>query len=118
MQTLFDTCVAYISQNINLVDSLIDYPDEIGKKIFQVAISLGKFSIEKNPHSSLSALKRFTTAYNNLVLFTACFEGEHLMLANYFEHILLFAHLRSLDVSSCFLGDNHDLLQNIYSFNR
>lgn len=117
MLTLFDSCLAIVAENICLVESFAGFPDIVGKQIFHVVEAAGKFDLEYQAES-LRALSLFTTAYTDQVLSEISFEGEHLVLANCMEHLMLFTHLSKLNVSLCCLGDEHELLYHISTLER
>ncbi|KAK7484044.1 hypothetical protein BaRGS_00024656, partial [Batillaria attramentaria] len=113
MLTLFDSCISFIASNIHLVESFEGFPDILSEKIFKTAERKGKFSVVDNACGSLQALSLFTSVYHGSVLGSVSFEGQHLALANAFQHLQTFRHLKSLNVSCCGLGDDHELLFHI-----
>lgn len=117
MLSLYDSCLAVVAKNICLVESFAGFPDIIGKQIFHVVEAASKFDLE-NPAESLYALSLFTTAYTDQVLSDVSMEGEHLALANCMEHLMLFTHLRKINLALCCLGDAHELLYHISTLKR
>ena len=113
---LFHICLQYVANNVCLVESFVNFPEDIGKQIFDSVDAAGKFDLETTG-ASLRALSLFTNAYTE-VLMAVSIEGEHLMLANCLEHFMLFAHLRALNVGSCGLGDEHELLRHVSTIER
>ena len=118
--TLFDMCLDIIEKHITCVESLIGFPDIIGKQIFHACEKSGHFKArnEESSTHSLRAISLFASAYPCEILYSLNIEGEHLMLANYFEHIREFSQITKLDVSSCGLGDDHELLYHITNLQR
>ena len=117
MSSLYDSCLAVVAKNVCLVESFAGFPDIIGRQIFHAVEAASKFDLE-NPAESLCALSLFTTAYTDQVLSDVSMEGEHLSLANCMEHLMLFTHLRKINLASCCLGDAHELLYHISTLKR
>ena len=117
MLTLFESCIAIVARNICHVESFTGFPDIVGKQIFHCVEAEDKFDLD-NLTESLCALSLFTAAYTDQVASAVSMEGEHLALANCMEHLMLFTHLRALDLSSCCLGDEHEILYHISTLER
>ncbi|XP_046556339.1 leucine-rich repeat-containing protein 42-like [Haliotis rubra] len=109
--SLMELCIIFVANNLHFVDSFLGFPDIVGERIFQKALSLDKFS---GTSSSLEAnVSPFSAAYGSIVLDSLSLSGEHLVINNYLETICLFTDLSKLDVSCCGLGDDHELLQHL-----
>ncbi|XP_067678606.1 leucine-rich repeat-containing protein 42-like [Haliotis asinina] len=109
--SLMEHCIIFVANNLDFVDSFVGFPDIIGERIFQTALSLDKFS---GTISSIEAnVSPFSAAYGNIVLDSLSLSGEHLVINSYLETISLFTDLSKLDVSCCGLGDDHELLQHL-----
>ncbi|KAK7100213.1 leucine-rich repeat-containing protein 42-like [Littorina saxatilis] len=109
---LFDSCLQIVATNVYHVESLIGFPDIVGKQVFHAVKAAGKFDLDSLTESQY-AVSLFASAYTDQFLSALNIDGEHLMLANCFEHLILFSHLKALDVSACGLGDEHELLYHI-----
>lgn len=68
-KSLFSLVLSYIADNINYVDSLNDFPEQIAEKLFYAADARQKFMESK---TGLYALQTFTNAYGCLVLQKLC----------------------------------------------
>ncbi|KAJ7332694.1 hypothetical protein JRQ81_014874 [Phrynocephalus forsythii] len=111
-KSLFSLVLSYVADNINHVDSLKSFPEQIAEKLFYAANARQKFA---EPRTGLSALQKFTDAYGNLVLRTLCLKNSYLLISEKLEEIKSFQDLTCLDLSCCKLGDGHDLLGHITS---
>ncbi|KAH0618597.1 hypothetical protein JD844_017956 [Phrynosoma platyrhinos] len=109
-KSLFNLVLSYIADNINHVDSLTGFPEQIAEKLFYAADARQKFS---EPKTGLCALQKFTDVYGSLVLRTLCLKKSYLVISEKLEEIKSFQDLVCLDLSCCKLGDDHDLLQHI-----
>ncbi|XP_041446412.1 leucine-rich repeat-containing protein 42 [Xenopus laevis] len=111
-KSLFTLTLELISDNIQYVDSLMGFPDQIAEKLFTAAEAKQKFYA---PCSGLMALRKFTEAYGDLVLSSLCLRGRYLLVSERLEEIKSFQCLHSLDLSCCKLGDEHELLAHLSS---
>ncbi|XP_061489025.1 leucine-rich repeat-containing protein 42 [Rhineura floridana] len=109
-KSLFSLVLSYIADNINHVDSLVDFPEQIAEKLFYAADARQKFT---EPRTGLCALQKFTDAYGSLVLQTLCLKNGYLVISEKLEEIKSFRDLTCLDLSFCKLGDEHELLEHI-----
>ncbi|XP_062835678.1 leucine-rich repeat-containing protein 42 isoform X1 [Anolis carolinensis] len=109
-KSLFNLVLSYIADNMNHVDSLIGFPEQIAEKLFYAADARQKFS---DSRTGLCALQKFTEVYGSLVLQTLCLKKSYLVISEKLEEIKSFQGLVCLDLSCCKLGDDHDLLQHI-----
>ncbi|XP_028902580.1 leucine-rich repeat-containing protein 42 [Ornithorhynchus anatinus] len=107
---LFSLALAFISDNIDHVDSLVGFPALIAEKLFSAAEARQKFS---EPGAGLRALRKFTEAYGSLVLCSLCLRNRYLVIAEKLEEVKSFRELACLDLSCCHLGDEHQLLEHI-----
>ncbi|XP_020655294.3 leucine-rich repeat-containing protein 42 [Pogona vitticeps] len=112
VKSLFSIVLSYVADNINHVDSLNGFPEQIAEKLFCAANTRQKFA---EPRTGLSALQKFIDAYGNLVLRTLCLNNCYLLISEKLEEIKSFQGLICLDLSCCKLGDGHDLLQHTTS---
>lgn len=111
--TLYCQCIEYISQNLQMVDSFFGFPDLVAADIFQKAEKLGKFERNSDENDSLRNLQLFCNEYPENVLVGLDLSYSYLALNYWLEHFLSFNRLHSLDVSNCFLGDDHEILSHI-----
>ena len=115
VDSLENICFHYVSKNIKIVDSLVDFPEHIGEKFFSHVESTG-VSLAPSDESQ-KILKLFSDAYGDLVLSELTFYGSFLAVEYCFESTCAFLHLKKLDLSGCKLGDNHDMLEYISQLN-
>ncbi|XP_041064814.1 leucine-rich repeat-containing protein 42 isoform X1 [Carcharodon carcharias] len=109
---LFDVVLGFIADNIQHVDSLIGFPEQIAEKLF-IAVEARKKFVD--PDTSTKALLKFSEAYGSLVLQSLCLRDRFLMVSEKLEEIQSFRGLMCLDLSSCKLGDEHELLMHLTS---
>ncbi|XP_078074395.1 leucine-rich repeat-containing protein 42 [Mustelus asterias] len=111
-KSLFDVVLGFIADNIQHVDSLIGFPEQIAEKLF-IAVEARKKFVD--PDTSTKALLKFSEAYGSLVLQSLCLRDRFLMVSEKLEEIQSFRGLTCLDLSSCKLGDEHELLMHLTS---
>uniref|UniRef100_A0A8B9ZJP3 Leucine-rich repeat-containing protein 42 n=1 Tax=Anas platyrhynchos TaxID=8839 RepID=A0A8B9ZJP3_ANAPL len=109
-KSLFSLVLGYISDNVDHIDSLIGFPEQIAEKLFSAAEARQKFT---EPVTGLRALQKFTEAYGNLVLCSLCLRNRYLLISEKLEEIKSFRDLTCLDLSCCKLGDEHELLEHL-----
>ncbi|NXU47915.1 LRC42 protein, partial [Turnix velox] len=109
-KSLFSLVLGYISDNVDHIDSLIGFPEQIAEKLFSAAEARQKFT---EPVTGLRALQKFTEAYGSLVLCSLCLRDRYLVISERLEEIKSFRELTSLDLSCCKLGDEHELLEHL-----
>ncbi|XP_072130162.1 leucine-rich repeat-containing protein 42 isoform X3 [Mobula birostris] len=111
-KSLFDGVLAFIADNIQHVDSLIGFPEQIAEKLFTAVEARKKFV---DPSTSAKALFIFSEAYGNLVLQSLCLRERFMLVSEKLKEIQSFRGLKCLDLSSCKLGDDHELLRHLTS---
>lgn len=109
-KSLFSLVLDFISDNIDHVDSLIGFPEQIAERLFSAAEARQKFT---EPGTGLRALRKFTEAYGRLVLCSLCLRDRCLVISEKLEEIKSFRELTCLDLSCCKLGDEHELLEHL-----
>ncbi|KAL6038823.1 hypothetical protein STEG23_026993, partial [Scotinomys teguina] len=109
-KSLFSLVLGFISDNVDHIDSLIGFPEQIAEKLFSAAEARQKFA---EPGAGLRALQKFTEAYGSLVLCSLCLRNRYLVIAEKLEEIKSFRELTRLDLSCCKLGDEHELLEHL-----
>lgn len=111
-KSLFTLALDLIADNIQHVDSLLGFPEQVAEKLFTASEARQQFC---PPQSGLLALRKFTEAYGELMLSSLCLRGKYLLVSEKLEEIKSFHGLRSLDLSCCKLGDEHELLGHLSS---
>ncbi|XP_071984091.1 leucine-rich repeat-containing protein 42 isoform X3 [Engystomops pustulosus] len=111
-KSLFTLALDLIADNIQHVDSLLGFPEQVAERLFTAAESRQQFC---HPHSGLAALRKFTEAYGDLMLSSLCLRGKYLLVSEKMEQIKSFRGLHVLDLSCCKLGDEHELITHLSS---
>uniref|UniRef100_A0A1A8FJV5 Leucine rich repeat containing 42 n=1 Tax=Nothobranchius korthausae TaxID=1143690 RepID=A0A1A8FJV5_9TELE len=111
-KSLFDITLLFVANNIQHVDSLVGFPEQIGDKLFAAAEENRVFL---NPDVSPKALKLFTDAYGEIVLGSLCLRNRFPLLHERIDEIKMFHSLKSLDLFGCRLGDHHEIFQHLTS---
>ncbi|XP_069794167.1 leucine-rich repeat-containing protein 42 isoform X2 [Narcine bancroftii] len=111
-KSLFDVVLAFIADNIQHVDSLIGFPEQIAEKLFTAVEARKKFI---DPSTSAKALFIFIEAYGSLVLQSLCLRERFMLVSEKLKEIQFFRGLKCLDLSSCKLGDDHELFPYLTS---
>ncbi|XP_014853178.1 PREDICTED: leucine-rich repeat-containing protein 42 isoform X3 [Poecilia mexicana] len=111
-KSLFDITLLFVTDNIQHVDSLVGFPEQIGDRLFVAAEENRVFL---NPDISQKALKLFSDAYGDLVLGSLCLRNRFPLLHERITEIKAFHSLKSLDLFGCRLGDDHELFHHLTS---
>uniref|UniRef100_A0A1A7W7V2 Leucine rich repeat containing 42 n=1 Tax=Iconisemion striatum TaxID=60296 RepID=A0A1A7W7V2_9TELE len=111
-KSLFDITLLFVANNIQHVDSLVGFPEQIGDKLFAAAEENRVFL---NPDISQKALKLFNDAYGEIVLGSLCLRNRFPLLDERIDEIKMFHSLKSLDLFGCRLGDDHEIFQHLTS---
>ncbi|XP_043941409.1 leucine-rich repeat-containing protein 42 isoform X2 [Protopterus annectens] len=111
-KSLFHITLGFVADNVHHIDSLVGFPEQIAEKLFTAAEERLKFT---DPRTGLRALQVFTKAYGHLVLQTLCLRGRYLTVSEKLDEIRAFHGLTCLDLSSCKLGDDHELIAHLTS---
>ncbi|KAJ8357566.1 hypothetical protein SKAU_G00203600 [Synaphobranchus kaupii] len=112
VKSLFNISLLFIAENVQHVDSLIGFPEQMAEQLFRAAEAKQKFS---DPVYGPRALQVFSEAYGDLVLKSLCLRKRYLIVSEKLEEIKVFHSLECLDLFGCKLGDNHEILQHITS---
>lgn len=72
-KSLFDIALLFVADNIQHVDSLVDFPEQIGDRLFSAVEQNRIFS---NPDVSSKAMQLFNDAYGDLVLRSLCLRNR------------------------------------------
>ncbi|XP_017346653.1 leucine-rich repeat-containing protein 42 [Ictalurus punctatus] len=111
-KSLLDISLLFIAGNIEHVDSLIGFPEQMADKLFAAAEAKQKFV---EPSTSVRGLQVFSEAYRELVLKSLCLRDRCLLLSERMEEIRVFHYLETLDLHGCRLGDCHDFFSHLTS---
>ncbi|XP_021351073.1 leucine-rich repeat-containing protein 42-like isoform X2 [Mizuhopecten yessoensis] len=112
--SLLKLVIHYVSQHLELVESLVGFPEIVGELIFRAAETSCKFYYQDDEyHDCLQRLKLFTQAYGEVVLSKLSMSGRWSSLELYKDHIQIFRHLTELELAECGLGDDDELLPHI-----
>ena len=114
LKSLYELCIEFIAENAEDLESLEDFPLQIGLEIWQ------KLTIFKKEQKTLSdedksvqTLSIFNDAYPQEML-TKCKISNLLVINNYEAEInCLLRNCLQLSLTSCNLDENHDLLPEL-----
>ncbi|XP_064415893.1 leucine-rich repeat-containing protein 42 [Latimeria chalumnae] len=112
VKPLFKIALGFVAENVQHIDSLVDFPEQIAEELFTAAEARQKFI---DPNTGLAALQTFTKAYGSLVLQSLCLRSRYLLISEKLEEIKAFQGLTHLDLSCCKLGDDHEILEHLSS---
>ncbi|XP_029561777.1 leucine-rich repeat-containing protein 42 isoform X1 [Salmo trutta] len=111
-KSLYDISLLFVAYNINHVDSLKGFPEQVGDRLFAAAEEKQIFS---DPDAAPRALQLFSDAYGDIVLGSLCLRHRFPLLSEKLEEIKTFHSLKCLDLFGCRLGDSHDIFQHLTS---
>ncbi|XP_030015671.1 leucine-rich repeat-containing protein 42 [Sphaeramia orbicularis] len=111
-KSLFDITLTFVAGNIQHVDSLVGFPEQIGDRLFAAAEENRTFL---NPDISSKALQLFSEAYGEMVLESLCLRNRFPLFHERLNEIKTFHGLKSLDLFGCRLGDDHEIFQHLTS---
>lgn len=111
-KSLFDIALLFVADNIQHVDSLVGFPEQIGDRLFAASEENRVFL---NADVSAKALQLFSDAYGEMVLGSLCLRNRFPLLHERMEEIKTFHSLRSLDLFGCRLGDDHEIFRHLTS---
>ena len=101
-------CIHFIAANIEHVDSLVGFPELVGRALFSEVERCGHLYLN-NPQCNM-IIQLFLDAYDAAVLEHLSLRRAHLLINQHFDLWQRFVHLRVLDLGGCHLGDGHDML--------
>ena len=112
LQSLKELCIECIAHNFDLVDCFKGLPDIIGKDIFDCVIKCISFDdLQIDLHGKWKKVIRvFVAAYGSCILKSFNLSQKWLFLAVNSEIMFSFVMLQELDLSSCRLGNSHDII--------
>uniref|UniRef100_A0A8C6UJG5 Leucine rich repeat containing 42 n=1 Tax=Neogobius melanostomus TaxID=47308 RepID=A0A8C6UJG5_9GOBI len=111
-KSLFDITLLFVADNIQHVDSLVGFPEQIGDRLFAAVEENRTFL---NPDVSSKALQLFSDAYGDLMLSSLCLRNRFPLLHEKINEIKTFHGLKRLDMFGCRLGDDHEIFQHLTS---
>ncbi|XP_061694362.1 leucine-rich repeat-containing protein 42 isoform X2 [Syngnathoides biaculeatus] len=111
-KSLFDIALLFVAGNVQHVDSLVGFPEQIGDRLFAAAEENRVFL---KPEVSPKALRLFCDAYGDMVLGSLCLRNRFPLLNERMADIKTFHSLKRLDLFGCRLGDNHEIFQHLTS---
>ncbi|XP_062872812.1 leucine-rich repeat-containing protein 42 [Trichomycterus rosablanca] len=109
---LLDISIDFIAGNIEHVESLVGFPEQMAERFFRCAEQKQKFL---DPGCSVRSLQVFSESYGGLVLRSLCLRERCLLLSERWEEIQVFHGLETLDLQGCRLGDGHNLFTHLTS---
>ncbi|KAG8181552.1 hypothetical protein JTE90_017304 [Oedothorax gibbosus] len=113
---LFETTLDFVSANVEFIDCLIGFPEDIGKQIFNRFLTINENALLPS-NKQVTIIRKFVNAYKILVLESINLSEKLILLNEYFDSfVLLFSHISELCLCSCFLGDNHEIFEQFQNF--
>jgi len=106
--SLFDICIEFIANNIVSLDSLIDFPDTVGKKIFESVVKNNVLLLATDDDCK-KVLQIFDKAYGPVLMEELRIENCSI-LEYHIGSLCSFNCLTKLDISGCQVGDSHEVL--------
>ena len=101
-----------------MVENLLDFPDQIGKKIFDAAKAKDAFySFANSTH--IHAMQMFCDAYREDVLVSMDLSRKpwiHWVAQDLLPKLTMFKHVVKLDISGCQLGQVDNAMQSLSKF--
>ena len=95
--SLFRMCLKYITVNYEKLDSLIDFPEMIGRQLFEFMVTDGVFST-LNCEAKYKLLKIFSDAYKEILLKSLTLYDINL---RHIDNVLqCFGYLQELDLTN------------------
>ncbi|XP_061150570.1 leucine-rich repeat-containing protein 42 [Syngnathus typhle] len=111
-KSLFDITLLFVVCNVQHVDSLVGFPEQIGDRLFAAAKENRVFL---NQEVSPKVLQLFGDAYGDTVLGSLCLRNRFPLLSERMADIKTFHSLKRLDLFGCRLGDDHEIFQHLTS---
>ena len=111
--SLFRMCLKYITMNYEKLDSLIGFPEMIGRQLFEFMVTDGLFST-LNCESKYKLLKIFSDAYKEILLNSLTLYDINL---RYMDNLLqCFGYLQELDLTNQIV--NNSIMATMSSMKR
>lgn len=117
--TLKDLCINFVIKYIYTVDSLEDFPDLLGRTLFDGSVRFHKSNlVYKNPALCNKVVTLFVNAYKQLILSEISLCQNILLLERYDSIWEKFVHVQKLHLCHCKIGDDHDIIEHIGQLKR
>lgn len=117
LASLKSLAMSFVAQNILSVESLVSFPELIGKELFFEVSRLGLLSTPSKTCKLI--LKLFSNAYGRSVAEELSFDSKVSSLEFCFEPLISFEHLTKLDLGGCKIWNlNEECLEFISSLSR
>ncbi|XP_053740184.1 leucine-rich repeat-containing protein 42 [Synchiropus splendidus] len=111
-KSLFDITLLFVADNIQHVDSLVGFPEQIGDRVFA---AVEENRVFMNPDVSPKALQLFNDAYGEMVLGSLCLRNRFPLFHERMDEMKTFHNLKCLDLFGCRLGDDHEIFPHLSS---
>lgn len=111
-KSLFDITLRFVADNIQHVDSLVGFPEQVGDRLFA---AVEENRVFMNPEVSSKALQLFNDAYGEMVLESLCLRNRFPLFHERMDDMKTFHHLKCLDLFGCRLGDDHEIFPHLSS---
>ena len=108
VSSLRHICLRFVAANIEYVESLVGFPEVVGRALFSEVEKFGHLHLD-NPACSVT-MQLFLDAYGAAILEHLTLRHAHLLIDQHFDLWQRFTHLRVLDLRGCHVGDGHDIL--------
>ena len=112
--TLFMLCIQFVARHITHVDSLVNFPDQIGKLLFDAVVASGGF--DKPNDVTMHVLELFIDAYDSCVLDELRLPNTRILSSDLLHQC--FRCLTKLDMTHCHLMNQDNLLEILSQLTR
>ena len=114
MISLKARCIKYIVEKFDIVDSLVGLPEIIGKELFAYYVKQQPCICSNEPSPEWQRdMTVFASAFKQNILQAINLSGYWLFSSLQIEHLFPFLHLEELDISSCKVGNHHEILLHV-----
>ena len=108
---LFDMCLRFIAENLELCDSFVGFPSQIGHLLFKECVKTGKFDSNKTKSSTLNkCLNLFANAYPDCLFECLNLANQTETVLNTLKPLINICQIKCLDLSGTNL--NRYLIEN------
>jgi hypothetical protein len=106
---LFDMCMSFIADNLNLVESLIGFPSLIGELIFEASLKLDKFNSNILSEETVKLfLRLFAEAYPDEFCSSLNLSNRGEAMLTFLQPIISISSVKFLNLSNCHLKKLND----------
>lgn len=109
---LFDMCLRFIATNLENVETLVEFPSQIGVLLFNECQQINKFNADESIYA-LKCFKMFTTAYPDYLIESLNLNQQSKLLVE-IAPIISVCTINKLDLSDCDLSTQTDF--NLVTF--